>query len=287
MIVPEAHAPRISSAHTATNLSIDSGGIIAVSLPGASNALDISTDDAANLTTLDSHAKKLQIKTPTLELANENGGFTASETFSIHAGDPENSSLVATASAVTMGTQVDANGAKVELDAQKSRLSTTETAIRETGGTNMYRAPRHEFFVNENPIVTMADKITFHVDVDIEGAFNSIAGDQTILQVEDPIIQLAAKLDTEADVAQNPSGVVIDTVPATGAGNVTYMSRFKAEDGSNLFVGGDGQVDVAKAVSSGAFVKQVARLHQEMDYDEPQGTFLGSAPTFSIMQECM
>lgn len=201
-----------------------------------------------------------------------------------------------------------------------------------------------------SPRCRRSDKMVFHVDVDIAGTFNSISGDQTILQVDDPVIQLAAGLDTEADVAGAPTGVQIDTVLADNS-SVSYMSRFKASDGSDLFVGGDGTIDVAKAAASGLFVKQVAletnggakvaarrdaasrlnepawdiaggpirlvkavpdpavqgrvdvyamvmrvtdegyfevgRLKQDLDYDGATGTFAGSAPTFSLMQESM
>ena len=157
-----------------------------------------------------------------------------------------------------MGTRVAADGAKAEFTALQARLSTEDSAIREVGGNNTYRAPRHDFLVNGANVVTMRnDKVVFHIDVDIAGTFNSISGDQTILQVEDPVVQLAAGLDTEADVAGAPTGVQIDTVPADDS-SVSYMSRFKASDGSDLFVGGDGTIDVAKAAASGLFVKQVA-----------------------------
>ena len=351
LIVAEAHAPRISSASTATNLEIASGGSIAVSFPGASHALDISTDAAETVTTLDSKAKKLQVKTPVLTLEAETGGFTATNSLNISAGDPLSSTLTATSSQLTVGTQIPEGGAKVETSTAQCRLSTADTAIRESGGQNRYRATRHEFFVDESELVTMAaDKITFHKDVDIDGAFNSITGNQTVMQIQDPVIQLAANFDTESDVAASPTGVEIPTVPAD-ASSVEYMSKFKASDGSSLFIDGGGEVDTAKAYGAGIFTKRVVydtntggkaaaqrnadsrltepawnvaggqmrlvkavpdtavagrvnvyvmtmrvtdegyfeigRLKQEMDYDTDTSTFVGNAPTFTVMQECM
>lgn len=259
MIVQEAHAPRISSAHTATNLDISSGGIIAFSLPGASHALDISTDDTDTITTLDSKAKKLKIKTPTLDMVGENGGFTATKNFAIEAGEVigEKSTLAASSTNLVLETHV--NGGSVQLSNTQARLSTDETAIGMADKRSiMYRSPKHIFQVGGGDIITMRDdKVTFHVDVEIEGAFNSISGDQTILQVEDPVIQLATGLDTEADIVGRPTGIQIDTVPADSS-SVAFVSKFKAPDGSALFVDGNGAVDVAKASSSGVFTKQVA-----------------------------
>ena len=249
MIVQEAHAPRFASK---TDLGIDSGGIIALSLPGASHALDISTNQDDTVTTLDSRSKKLKIKTPALEFEADHGGVHAGTSIDVAVGS--GSSLHATASGATL-----ANGTtEAHFSTQDATLRTDTTSILQSGGSTQYRAPRHDISIGNSSAVTMSgDTVTFHVDVDVEGVLNTISGDQTITQVEDPVIQVATDTDTDADLAGEPAGIQIRTVPGDAA-SVSYMSRFKASDGSALFVDQNGGVDVEKAVASEIFTKGVA-----------------------------
>ena len=348
MVVHEAHTPRIRSTG---DLTVESGGILAMSMPGSSRALEVSTDADSTITTLDSKAKKLKIKTPDLTLTGNSGGFKAAATFGVEAGAPEKSTLAATEANLTMGTQVNANGGKVDFSVASTCLSNEDSAICQTEDTITYRSPWHDFITNDTEVVTMRDdKVTFHVPVEIQGTLNSIDGDQTILNVRDPVIELATKKDTEADIAGGPAGIQIETVPADSS-SVPYVARFKAADGSSLFIDGEGNVDVPKAASAGIFDKRIAletnggaadagkrttasrlgepawdmaggqmrlvrfvpdadvhgrvnvyamvlrvtdegyfevgRLKQVLNYDSATCTYTGSAPSFSLMHECL
>ena len=251
-VVQEAHAPRIRSN---ADLDVQSGGFVALSLPGASRALEVSTDETT--TTLDSSENTLSIQTPVFELSGEHGGFEAGASISIRAGEeePDISSLLATSSDASMGTT---DATRLAFSVPETSLFTAETLIRQTDNGTRYRALDQNIAVGDNSIVTMgADKITFHVDVDIDGTLNNIGGDQLITQVEDPVIQIATGADTEADIGAGPVGVQIDTVPSD-VSSVNRMSQFTATDGSPLFLDGSGAIDVAKAAASGVFTKQVA-----------------------------
>lgn len=137
---------------------------------------------------------------------------------------------------------------------------TNSLSVRAPGNVDLRATQRHTISVGGNDCVTMlGDKVTFHTDVDIDGILNTISGDQIVTNVADPLIEIADKLETEAATSSGPSGISIDTVPSD-AGSVAHMSRFKAADGSNLFVDGDGKVDVAKANASGVFAHRLTHV---------------------------
>jgi hypothetical protein len=133
------------------------------------------------------------------------------------------------------------------------RLASVRTL--ETGRV-VGRGSDHTFNIAGDSILQAAgDKVTIYKDIDILGTLNNIDGTMGYLNVEDPIVRLARNDVTDTD-ASGSTGIAIETVPGA-VGDVAYMERFKAGDGSPLFVS-NGAVNVEKATGSKIFDKMVA-----------------------------
>jgi hypothetical protein len=292
VVVPQLHTARVD-AHDLDALELSTGGSVLVSTNGQAKALEIKglgVKDPAVLdtTVIDSGNKSLR-------LASSSGVVFDSENVTFSAGSMFRSEIpvvdrsmptfhhIATPTNMLVGSGVlDADDAVVTgsfllTDADTFQLRTDTASIRsEAGPASRLRFDAlhaHEFFTGpasasappgSGAVEILEDRIVIRRDVDIVGSIDSIATDSTALRVEDQIVQLAYSDDPDTanrdSVLQGAkTGLLIDTVPGSYADDAAYMERFRASDGTKLFVDDVSEtIDVSKARESGLFVKEVA-----------------------------
>ena len=263
------YSPQFSSPQG--DLALSSHGKVALSVPGSSCALELSSDIPSQTVDVSSGDKNLQIRAPVFNMAGEELLVSASELTKVYAGEaPERSELeLSKTTGITSGTFSSDNYGRLHSPPSTSvhptiglsrnnsdRLASLRTL--ETGRL-VGRGSSHTFNIASEPILELVDgKVTIYKDVDILGVLNNIDGTMTYLNIEDPVVRLSRTTATEGDTSSESTGISIETVPAT-AGDVPYMERFKSSDGSSLFVD-QGAVNVEKAAGSKIFDKKVAHV---------------------------
>jgi hypothetical protein len=264
-----------------------------VTTDGNSKALEISglgvKDPAVvDTTVIDSGTKTLKLASSSgVNFDSDNVTFTAGSKFrsGIPVADNTTPSFhhVATPSDMLVGSGVLSDddqvvsGSFLITDANTFKLRNDSASIRSEAGPSsrirMDALYAHEFFAGPGSasdanglgaVEILGDRIIIRRDVDIVGTIDSVSTDSTVLQVEDQIIQLAHSGDPETAnrdslLQGNKTGLLIDTVPGSYLDDEDYMSRFRAVDGTKLFVDDYAEsIDISKARESGLFVKEVA-----------------------------
>lgn len=292
MVVRELQSARVD-AHDLDALELSSGGKLVVTTHGDQKTLEIRALGIADPSIVDTTV--VDSGPLALQLASESGVSFASETVSFEAETEIRSHIavadeshptfhhVATANGMLVGTGIlddtdqVVSGSFLRTDANAFELRNDSALIKSSAGPETgvrYVATHsHEFFVGSDAaaapngsgaIEILNDKVVIRKDVDIVGSIDTIATDSTSLRLEDQIIRLAHSSDAstanrDAALQESKTGLVIDTVPASYDDDSEYMSRFRAEDGTKLFVYDDSEtIDVSKARDSGLFAKEVA-----------------------------
>lgn len=292
-VVPEVHAAVVSG-HDLDGLELSSSDKVVITTNGSNKALEVSTLGIADplvvdTTLVDAGTNALILHSDAeTRMSADSMNFTSVTKFDSsvsvdNASDPtfrfsatEGGMVVGTGvldettGAVSSGSFLQTTATGFEVGNDSARMMSEDAAdatlrFEASGG--------HEFFVGTDAATQAvgtgaihigADKVTIRKDVDLQGTINSIATDQTSLQVEDQVIHLAYTDDAATQkrdvlLSQSKTGITIDTVPGDFAEDSAYMSGFKGGDGSDLFVdSATSTIDVDKALSSGAFAKEFA-----------------------------
>ena len=272
LVVPNLHVPRIVGG-AQEDLNIDSGGEIALSMPLASRALVVKTPSDGE-TVVDTRTKDVEFKTPTALFVSQDSANSASSSIANRAGsktEGELSSIVkgskdvnTGASTVVAGTGSrdgdSTQGTYIRFGAASTKIASPgeSIAINKSGGIE-YRANEHSFSLEGvNKFAVREEHIRSEVDIDILGTMSSVEGTLRIVQIEDPEIKLATTAQVDSNLTTEPTGVTVKTVPCT-VSDAEYMSRYRAEDSSALFVDeATDVIDVPKAVSADIFDKTIA-----------------------------
>ena len=272
-VFTDLHVPSIRNPDG--DLIIDSGGDLFVSFPGSPRALTISTDgdDVTGTTLVTAGSKELAFKTPDSSLKGDELSISAPGTLTCRAGtEVYNVTSVSAESseAGLLGTGVDdSRGSYLQtvsatsgsdLVLSNDGVAGQECTIEMTkAGSAYYRSNEHSFFVGGEEILTIGrDEFVIHKNLEIHGTLTTIGGTVNELRVEDALIHVATGAESEAQVSSSASGLCIETVPG-GRGDVPYMSGYRDDDGSALFVAlnNDGAevIDANKAAKSEIFHK--------------------------------
>ena len=263
LVVPDLQAPRVNSN---SDLHLDSGGDVAVSLPRSSKALVMSTTD--DTTTLSSRDNNMQVRTPSISFNSSVAELVAPNAVSMRAGSQDALSSVSRGVAESRNT-IAGTGTKDGDNSAGSYLTATiadvalgsqDNSIKLTkDGNAEYRSREHILAIGADDIFKVTpDTMYSAVDIDITGSLNSVEGTLRILQIADPSISLSSSSVVDNNIAGGPTGVSVRTVPASVA-DIEYMSSFKADDGSALFIdAATDKVDVPKAVSADIFDHTIA-----------------------------
>jgi len=292
VVVNQLHTARID-AYDLDALELASSGRVVVTTDGSNKALEVSSlgikDPAViDTTVIDAGERTLKLASETnVAFDSANITFTADEKFrsEVPVDDVTTPTFhhVATASDMLVGSGVlgadDAivSGSFLLTDASTFTLRNDGASIRGTSAEESsirYDASySHEFFAGagsasaaagSGAIEILGDKVVIRRDVDIVGTIDAISKDSTTLRVEDQIVQLAYTDDPtmahrDSRLQGQKTGILIDTVPASFQSDAEYMRRFKAADGTYLFVDDYAEaIDVSKARESGLFAKEVA-----------------------------
>ena len=291
VVLPTLHTARISG-HELDGLELASHGKIVFTTDGTEKALEIrglgiSDPAVIDTTVLDTGNNALELKSDLqVKLTANDITFNSGSQYrsTIATADPSDPTFshVATPTTMTLGTGVldpadnILSGAFLHTTADSFNLRHDTASIRSSASDNRIRfqaEQAHEFFVGSDAdaqadgtgaIEILQDKVIIRKDVDLLGSINSITTDSKTLNIQDQVIRLANSEDPatahrDALLSFSKTGLTIETAPGNYAEDGAYMSRYKNTDGTKLFVDDDAQtIDVAKAVQSGVFTKEVA-----------------------------
>ena len=292
VVVNQLHTARVSG-HELDALELATSGRIVVTTDGDKKALEISSlgvkDPAVvDTTVIDSGTKTLKLASSSgVKFDSDNVTFTAGSKFRSEIPVADNTTPtfhhVATPSDMLVGSGVldeddeIVSGSFLITDANTFTLRNDSASIQsESGPASRIRMDAlyaHEFFVGPGAasdangtgaVEILGDKIIIRRDVEIVGTIDSVSTDSKVFQVQDQIIQLAHSGDPETAnrdslIQGTKTGLLIDTVPGSYSEDEGYMSRFRAADGTKLFVDDFAEsIDISKARESGLFVKEVA-----------------------------
>lgn len=300
LVVPELHAPRVSSSTAQGDLTISSGGSVHVS-PGLSDALSVSTTSDGTRTIVDaktpyiSIGSRIRVGVEAADVKANASTQSTQQAWSASAG----SYMRATQNTMRAGTgETYETGTRITTSALASTLSNTSTRVAMTStGDVSYRASSHVLSVPDtdgsgidgvdDAITITESDITMHFDLDIQGSLDTVSGTNKVLQIADPNVVLASNATTDTDISSGDTGITIDTVPATTA-DLPYVNQFTDLNDTPSLVAADGSVDVQAAQKTGLFansvvymvnggMRQAGKRSAESRRTEPAWQFRGGA----------
>lgn len=164
------------------------------------------------------------------------------------------SSATANAAEVTCGT----GSSQICAGAGSGNTLRTSSSIvsAHSGHISLASPAGQEFFVAgeaDAAISTSGSLVQIRKDIDIRGQLNNVSASSVVLRINDNRVKLASKCTTDSEIGGDDTGMSIETVPP-----VDVVSKFTNNDGTPLFVAGDGSIDKDKAVSAKLFEKHLA-----------------------------